>query len=343
MRGAFAKHAPKRGILSKSTIYDIAKMAGVSPSTVSRALQDHPRIGTETKARIQTLARNMGYIPSDVAKSLIANKTWTVGIVITTVADRAVAADIVYGIEKVAQDADYSVFLSNSRNDPQRELAAINTFQRRRVDAIITIASELGEAYSQLDSPIIMVEHQEYGNYHHTISTDSFGGAQTAVNHLIALGHQRIGYIGAINRPVSNTERLNGYKMALEQAQIPVLPELISLPDSHNDYERGQMGLSELLTAKPTAVFCYNDRTTMGLMKACEQLHINIPQHLSVVGFDDIETISYLRPPLTTVRQPRFQMGQMAMQMVLDLLADKIPENRVLPVELVVRQTTARI
>lgn len=335
--------SPKRGILSKSTIYDIAKIAGVSPSTVSRALQDHPRIGAETRARIQTIAKSMGYIPSAVAKSLITNKTWTIGIVITTVADPVVAHNIVDGIEKVAQDEGYSVFLSNSRNDPQRELAVIETFQRRRVDAIITIASELGKAYNQLDRPIIMVEHQEYGNYHHTVSTDSLGGAIAAVNHLIALGHQRIGYVGAIDRPVSNTERLTGYRTALEQAQIPMLPELISLPNTDNDYERGQMGLAEILTAKPTAVFCYNDRTTMGLMKGCEQLHINIPQHLSVVGFDDIETVSYLRPALTTVRQPRVQMGQIAMQMVLDLLAGKVPENHILPVELIVRQTTARI
>lgn len=129
--------------------YDIAKIAGVSPSTVSRALQNHPRIGNETKARIQTLAKSMRYIPSDVAKSLTTNKTWTIGIVKTTVADPVVANDIVDGIEKVAQDAGYSVFLSNSHNDPQRELAVIETFQRRRVDAIITIASELGKAYSQ--------------------------------------------------------------------------------------------------------------------------------------------------------------------------------------------------
>ncbi len=327
------------------SIYDIAKVANVSPSTVSRALQDHPRIGAETKTRIRTLAKEMGYIPSAVAQSLISNRTWTIGVVITTVAD-PVVADIVDGVEQVAQEAGYSVFLSNSRNDPRREVAVVETFQRRRVDAVIDVASRMGRTYSaklnQLDVPIVLIEHQEHNDYHHTISTDNQGGAKVAVEHLLALGHRRIGFVGAIDRPKSNDERLLGYKMTLEQANIPVIPELIALPDSNDDYERGQMGLADMLAAQATAVFCYNDRTAIGLMKGCEQQGLLIPQHLSIVGFDDIQIASYLRPALTTIRQPRVQMGRLAMQMTLGLIDGQEIQNQILPCELVTRQTTAR-
>jgi LacI family transcriptional regulator/LacI family repressor for deo operon, udp, cdd, tsx, nupC, and nupG len=328
------------------SIYDIAKAANVSPSTVSRALQGHPRIGTETKTRIQTLAKKMGYIPSAVAQSLITNKTWTIGMVVTTVAD-PVVADILDGVEEVAQEAGYSVFLSNSRNDPRREVAVVETFQRRRVDAVIDVASRMGSTYSaklnQLEVPIVLVEHQEYNNYHHSVSTDNKGGAKAAIDHLLGLGHRRIGFVGAIDRPKSNDERLLGYKMALEQANIPAIPELISLPDSDHDYERGRLGLADMLAAQATAVFCYNDRTAIGLLKGWVQRGITIPQQLSIVGFDDIGTTSYLRPALTTIRQPRVKMGQIAMQMTLDLLDGQTPENATLPVELIIRQTTAEL
>ncbi|MCA9916444.1 MAG: LacI family DNA-binding transcriptional regulator [Anaerolineales bacterium] len=332
--------------MTRATIYDIAKEAGVSPSTVSRALQDHPRIGVKTRARIQALAKSMGYVPSAVAKSLTTNKTWTIGIIITTVAD-PVLADIVDGIEAVAQEAGYSIFLSYSHNNPERELKVIEIFQRRRVDAIINIASLLGRthkaALEELTIPIVLVENQGYRDYYHQISTDSFGGAKMAVEHLIGLDHQRIGFVGANDRPFSSNERLAGYKKALEQANIPLMPELITIPEANNDYERGQIGLANILAAQPTAVFCYNDRTAIGVMKECERQNIAIPQQLSIVGFDDIMAVSFLRPSLTTIRQPRVQMGKFAMQMILDLLDGQMPSPCILPVELVVRQTTTHL
>lgn len=328
------------------SIYDIAKEANVSPSTVSRALQDHPYIGEKTKARIQNLAREMGYIPSAVAQSLVTNKTWTIGVVITTVADPAVT-EVVDGIEQVAQDANYAVFLSNSRNDPQREVAVVDTFRRRRVDAIIVVASRAGSTYGSLQNqysvPILLVEPQEYGGYYHSILTDNKGGAIQAVEHLIALGHRQIGYIGATDRPKSNNERFLGYKMALTQAKIPVILELISLPDCANDIERGQMGLDDVLAAKATAVFCYNDRTAIGVMNACHQRGIEVPHDLSVVGYDDIEAAAYFKPALTTIRQERFQLGQLAMQMTLNLINEEAVQDKILPCNLVVRQSTAAI
>lgn len=326
------------------SIYDIAKKAQVSPSTVSRALQDHPRIGEKTRARIKILAKEMGYIPSAVAKSLSDNKTWTIGVVIPNVADPFMA-DIVDGVEAIAQEAGYSIFLSNSRKDPQREIGVIETFHRRRVDAILIVASSLEKTYgaqlNQLDAPIVLVGSQQVGERFHNISEDSVNGGIEATNHLLELGHRRIGYIGSIERPKSNSERLRGYKIALENAGVAVQPELISMPDSNNDFERGQLGLAEILQAGATAVFCYNDRTAIGLINACDSHDVSVPKQLSVVGFDDIRLAPYLRPALTTIHQPGVKMGRLATQMTLNVLAGKEVENQILPCNLIVRQSTA--
>ncbi len=333
------------------SIYDIAMKAGVAPSTVSRALQDHPRIGAKTKVRIQALADEMGYVPSAVAKSLVDNKTWTIGVVITTVAD-PVLANMVNGVEEVAHKAGYSVFLSNSRNDSKRETSVIEGFHRRRVDAVIVVASRLGGSYvselDQLNVPVVLIESQKYKDqksigHYHAIDVDNKGGARDAVNHLIELGHRRIGYVGAVDRPRSNNNRMEGYTSALEAAGIPVQQELISIPDADNDYERGELGLEALKSSEVTAVFCYNDRTAIGVMKGCEKHNIEIPEQLSIVGFDDISIAPYLRPSLTTVHQPLFRMGKMAMEMTLKLIHGEEIPNKTFSCELVIRETTAKI
>jgi len=186
------------------TIKDIAKAAGVSHTTVSRALNGNPAISAETTTRIRNLAQQMGYTPSAVAQSLLSQQTWTIGMVITTIADPFVA-QVVQGVEQVAQAADYSVFLTSSHNNPQQELAVVETLQRRRVDAIIVTSSRVGSLYSsqldQIQVPIVLINNQEEGEYLRSVAVDDEQGSQLAVEHLIALGHRRIGYIGTINRP----------------------------------------------------------------------------------------------------------------------------------------------
>jgi len=154
------------------------------------------------------------------------------------------------------------------------------------------------------------------------------------------LGHRKIGYVGAIDRPISNNDRMLGYTTALTQANIPVVLDLISLPYCTDDIERGQMGVTDVLAAKATAVFCYNDRTAIGLMNACGQHGIEVPGMLSVVGFDDIEAATYIKPALTTIRQHLFRLGQAAMQTTLSLINEQDPPDIVLPYNLVVRQST---
>lgn len=329
------------------SIYDIAKKAGVSPSTVSRALEDHPRINIETRKRIQEIAREMDYVPSTVAKSLAANKTWIIGMVLATISDPFMGR-VVEGVEQVAIEAGFNVFISTSQNDRQREIAMIKAFQKRRVDGIIVIASHLSDHYSELlgrsKIPTVLINEQKPGENTHFVMVDDVYGARLAVEHLLTLGHRRIGYVGITNRPRSNQHRLQGYRDALESAGIAFDPALVFTPSGIEDHARiGEAGLGSILSAGATAAFCYNDTTAIGLLSACNKYGIAIPNKLSIIGFDDIDMAAYTFPPLTTVRQPRFELGQHAMQILLKLLDGNTLENQTLPVKLVVRQTTARI
>ncbi|MFN8488273.1 MAG: LacI family DNA-binding transcriptional regulator [Caldilineaceae bacterium] len=329
------------------SIYDIAKKADVAPSTVSRALQDHPRIGAETKARILTLAKEMGYIPSTIAKSLSANQTWTIGMVTASISD-PFTGRVIEGVEQVALEAGYNVLLSTSQGDSQRELAVMEVLQQRRVDGIIGIASHLLNQYrrylDRIQLPILMINEQEPGGAIHSVAVDDVHGARLAVDHLISLGHRRIGYVSVPDRPKSNRLRWQGYQAALQAAGIPVDEVLLFTADAIEDHvKHGQASLQRLLAAGATAVFCYNDAVAIGLLAACHEQGLSLPKDLSVAGFDDIDMATYTFPPLTTIRQPRFELGRQAMLMMLELLDGQRPENRILHGELVVRQTTASI
>lgn len=328
------------------TIKDIAKAAGVSHTTVSRALNGNPAISEKTTARIQRLAQQMGYTPSAVAQSLLTQQTLTIGMVVTTIADPFIV-QVVEGVESVAQAAGYSVFLSSSHNNPDQEMAVVETFQRRRVDAIIVTSSRVGSLYSsqldQIQVPIVLINNQEEGKYLYSVAVDDMQGSQLAVNHLVELGHRRIGYIGVPDRPRSNRRRLSGYQRALENAGITPDPELVFSPDAENDFERGKISLEPLLITGATAVFCYNDVTAIGVLAACHQHKIPVPEELSIVGFDDIEPTVYLAPALTTIRQPRLELGQLAMTMVLDLLNERETHNKKLACELIIRESTVEI
>ncbi|MEM7343164.1 MAG: LacI family DNA-binding transcriptional regulator [Chloroflexota bacterium] len=351
------------------TIKDIAKAAGVSHTTVSRALNNNPVISVKTAERIQALAQEMGYTPSAVAQSLLSRRTQTIGVVVTTIADPFIIR-VVEGIERAARQAGYSVFLTMSHNDPDQEMEVVKTLHRRRVDAIIVTSSRIGSLYrSQLDQieiPIVLINVQEEGHYLHSVTVDDRQGAQLAIEHLINLGHRKIGYIGIPNRPRSNRRRILGYQAAFEQAGLEFNPALIIFPEvesAHEDFhqssflsfikteeDRGQSGyyltqgatiLPTLQTAGATAVFCYNDLLAIGLLAACREQGVAVPDDLSVIGFDNIEPAVYVTPPLTTVRQPRTRLGELATEMALDLLNQKEVQDQVLSGELIVRSSTA--
>ena len=305
------------------SIKDIAKAAGVSHSTVSRALSDSPLIKAETKARIQQLAQEMGYSPDAIARSLVTQRTHTVGVVVTTITDPFVA-EVVQGIEDTAQENDYSVILASSASEPERELAAVEMLRAKRVDSLIVTSSRVGALYlehlERFGVPVVLVNNhnRQSGRYTFSVSVDNQHGGHLATTHLIQRGHRRIGYVSATastrgGGPADHSddaERLAGYRQALDESGITFDPALVVHGNGRVD--GGERALRTLvrLAEPPTAVFCYNDMTAIGLISAVRQTGLSVPEDLAVVGFDDIPLAAHVYPPLTTVAQHQRDMGR---------------------------------
>lgn len=333
------------------SIQDLAKAAGVSHSTVSRALHDSPLISPEVRQRIRQLADEMGYTPNAVAQSLKGRRTNTVGLVVTSIADPFVGR-VVRGIEDVAQAANVSVFLSVSDNDPEREMQVIETFHRRRVDGVISATAQIWGPYTQrlaqIKMPTVLINQQAESEQLHWVEVDDYAGACQAVEHLLTLGHRAIAYLGVGNRRQSNRRRLAAYRDTLSRAGIAVDEDLVRIAPATNrlhsdDVTGAQALLPQLLEAGITAVFCYNDLVAIGALMACRELGLAVPGQLSVVGFDDVEIAGYVTPPLTTIHQPKLRLGEVAMQMLLDMLEGRPVQNHVLPAELVPRASTGPV
>ncbi|HWU38817.1 MAG TPA: LacI family DNA-binding transcriptional regulator, partial [Candidatus Acidoferrum sp.] len=217
--------------MAQVSIKDIAREAGVSFSTVSRALNDNPLISQEVRTRIQTLAREMGYTPNALAQGLQSRMTFAIGLVITTISD-PFFVDVVKGVEEVAREANFSVVLATSNNDPDQEIKIIETFSRRRVDGLIVAASRISSDYTsrleRIRIPVVMINNEAAGGESqqlYSISVDDNAGGRMAVEHLLSLGHRCIGYIGAGNRPGSNARRFKAYQHVLAEHAIDPLPE----------------------------------------------------------------------------------------------------------------------
>ncbi|HEX4747911.1 MAG TPA: LacI family DNA-binding transcriptional regulator [Bryobacteraceae bacterium] len=326
------------------SIKDIARIAGVSHSTVSRALRNSPLIPQPTAERIQQIARERGYAASAVARSLVTRKTHTIGVVVTSIAD-PFNGEIVEGLDEVAHAHGYSIILAMSQANADQEIAVVQSFRERRVDGIIVASSRVGSLYlpllSEMQIPIVLLNNQSPRTLAHSVTIDNVDGAYQATTHLIGLGHTRIGYLADQFGLQSDSERLKGYKKALKEGGLPFLSELVAAGDGKTNGAR-EAATKLLPIAAATAVFCYNDMSALGVLEAASEVGLRIPEDLSVVGFDDIFFAKHLLPPLTTVRQPKREIGQAAMSRLVGLLAGTLTDSQtVFKGELIVRESTA--
>jgi DNA-binding LacI/PurR family transcriptional regulator len=327
------------------SIKDIARLAGVSHSTVSRALRNSPLIPAATTERIQRIARENGYSVSAIARGLRNRRTDAIGVVVTTIAD-PFNGEIVAGIEEEANRNEYSVILANSQADPDREIAVVRSFQERRVDGIIVASSRVGALYlpvlSELNIPTVLLNNQHPSEFVHSIKIDNREGACLATEHLVSLGHRRIAYLGDNHGLQSDVERFEGYCQGLTQAGLPCAPELTVRGDGKPAGAEEASHILLGLAGRPTAIVCYNDMSALGIYREAAQRGLRIPQDLSLVGFDDLYFAPYVQPPLTTIAQPRTQMGVQAMSLLLALMrGEEISKSIVIRGELLLRGSTA--
>ncbi len=328
-----------------TSLQEIAQKAKVAPSTVSRALSDRESVrgnlSQETVVRIRSLAEKMGYVMNANARGLKARLTKLIGIIVTSDRD-PFWSRIIEAATNEAAEMGWSTLLAYSGNAPRDEIEVIKTFQGRRVDGIVVAASGVGkdskehiQQLLQCDAPIVLVNRQGQGMYDgfHYVGVDDQRGAEMATRHLIQKGHESIAYFGLKDREHSNYRRERGYLRALEDARIVHAEALIytgrlgeGLPMEDGiavGKELVRQIEGELKRGAITAIFCFNDVLAIGALLQCQALGINVPAQCSIVGFDGLPMTTITTPPLTTIKQPREQIGRHAIRLLLSIVGSE--------------------
>jgi DNA-binding LacI/PurR family transcriptional regulator len=323
------------------TIKDIAQIAKVSPSTVSRALHDHPRISEETRNKIQELARELGYIPSQIARNLVTKKSATIGVVIPEFSDPFYMG-ILAGIEDIAIANKFDLIVGSFERDLQRKRKLFENFEEKWLAGLVIAGTLVDDAYlahNRRALPAVLINKP---NYPYAVDIDQERGSHQAISHLFELGHRRIAYIGLGIGSESENRRFEGYCKALTDNDLIYDPEL--LVNGNGRIAGGVIATKKLFSQPnpPTAIFCYNDRTAIGAIHALHQSGLRVPTDVSIVGFDDLDIASYVNPPLTTVRQPNVELGRLAATMLFDRINNEPVRPQKLKPQLIIRQSTGR-
>jgi len=310
-------------IQEKTTIYDIAKKLNVTPSTVSRALSDHPRISKKTKERVKEVANALNYQQNSIAAALRSGRTKTLGVIVPTV-NRTFFSSLIRGIEQVARTAGYHVMICQSNDDPTLEKDIINTLLGAQVDGIIASLAKSTNDYSHYENlkvaetPLVMVDRATNISNTSTVVIDDFLGAYTAVEHLIHQGCRRIAHFGGSLHLDIYKNRFQGYQQALLDNGISYDENLVICSDL--ELQDGRAGMKALLklSEPPDAVLSASDYAAVGAMEVLKERGINIPDEVALVGFMNELFTAFTEPKLSSINQQSEQMGQIAAHVFLE-------------------------
>lgn len=333
--------------MSTPTIDDVAVAAGVSKATVSRVLGGKfTHIRPATRQRVEDAITALGYRPSAVARSLSSRRTFTIGMLVSDVAN-PFYADVIHGVEDAAIGAGYNVLLANTNYDVNRGLALIRSLVDRRADGVLVMSSSVSDDW--LDELVVSNTAAVVLDWAgrrmpgvSTIEVDFAPGIKEAAAMLVSYGHRRFAHVaGPLNLKTSR-DRRDAFLSGLAAGGIRPEDVLIATGDLTIDGGRQAWQLLAEQRRAPTAVFCANDLMALGVLSAARSDGLRVPGDLSIVGLDDIWLASQFDPPLTTVALPRYEIGLLAADMLFGLLADREPERRVVSTSLVVRKSTGR-
>ncbi|MFC5651290.1 LacI family DNA-binding transcriptional regulator [Paenibacillus solisilvae] len=313
--------------MNDSTIIDVARRAKVSVATVSRVLNSSSAVSPKTKTRVLKAIKEMNYTPNAMAKNLRSSKTMTLGVVVSDILV-SYYAEIIKGIENTAIPFHYNILICDAQNRKEKELEYMSLVKNRTVDGMILVAPLLTNQelihLAEEGYPIgIVGRFIDHPNIP-CIYTDNVKASHEVVNHLIEEGHEKIAFLSGYADAVDSYERLEGYMKSLRDAGRPFIPELI---ENGNFNETGGYDAFRRLLAKNigfTAVFAANDEMALGVYKACEELSIEIPSQMAVVGVDNNRISKYISPKLSTVDQPKFTMGALLAEKLIDQLNDNV-------------------
>lgn len=329
-----------------ANIREVAKRAGVSVATVSRVLNNSDLVSEETRERVLKAIKDLNYHPNLLGRNLRRLKTKMVLALMPNVSNPFYAR-VVKGIEDVAHKNGYNVMLCNTDSDPEREKAYLDLLKNKLADGVILMASVMGKDELTLlaeNYPVVQCCEYIEGAGASYVSIDNFSAAYKAVKHLINLGHRRIALITCKNDFISTRQRETGYRKALEDANIEFDENLIKYGDY--SFKSGMRAARQLLSLeeKPTAIFAISDIMAIGAIKALKEEGFKAPEDVAVVGFDDISFASMYDPALTTVSQPKYDLGCIAMEVLLKHIEGELedPQRIFLEHELVIRESTVK-
>ncbi|MBI5564673.1 MAG: LacI family DNA-binding transcriptional regulator [Chloroflexi bacterium] len=327
------------------TIQEVAEKAGVSPTTVSHVINNSRVVADETRQRVEAAMEELHYRPNALARSLRRGQTHTLGLILPD-SSNPFFAEIGHSIEAAAFEQGYSVVLCNTEGDLAKEALYVDVLSKKQVDGIIFVAA--GEQTDSLRAllhhklPVVVVDRDLPDVEIDAVLTDNRQGGYLATKHLIDLGHTRIGCIAGPSHLTPSAQRVIGYRDALTEAGLPIVDDLITRGDFHP--ESGYLAARSLLDGPtaPTAIFACNDLMALGALRAVAEHGRRVPANFAIVGFDDIELASFTSPPLTTIAQPKSDLGRLAVQWLIERIADKArPARReLLPTRLIVRGTS---
>ncbi|MGA8116648.1 MAG: LacI family DNA-binding transcriptional regulator [Actinocatenispora sp.] len=329
-----------------TTIYDVARAAEVSPATVSRVLNGKQTVDDELAERVRDAARQLDYRPNAVARNLRRSRTSLWAVIISDINNPFFTA-LVRGVEDVAQSAQYSVVLCNADENPDKEASYISAVLSEQMAGVIISPTHLSTHIGRLlgaHAPVVAIDREVDGAAIDTVLVDNEHGARLATAHLIEQGYQRVACITGPHEVTTASERLRGYQAALRDAGRTVDPGLVRYANFRE--AGGHAAMTDLLDsgARPDAVFAGNNLMTVGALECLAERGLAVPSEVAVVGFDDVPWAGFLRPPLSTVSQPTYELGRTAANLLLQRIADPgRPASRItLHTELHVRGSSRR-
>jgi LacI family transcriptional regulator len=327
----------------KPTIYTVAEKAGVSIATVSRVLNDKPKVRERTRARVLRVMKELGYQPSAAARGRAVNGTEIVALVFPEV-DGPVYSELMHAVVSEIRQYSYSLLVYGTLGKDDADAGFLHLLPTK-ADGLILANRAVSDRYvhhlHQEGIPFVLLEYAMEEITADSVAVDMGGGAFSAVEHLLQHGHSQVAFIGDPAHSSNKDARFEGYRQALEAHGIPLLPRLVQRGDYVQPSGYQAMGLLLDRLAPPLAVFVANDQMAIGAYEAIRGRGLTIPDDVAIIGFDDIQMACRMQPPLTTVRQPIRQLGSLAIQKLLRRIEDPeaAAETIVLPTELVIRQS----
>ncbi|WP_407333548.1 substrate-binding domain-containing protein [Enterovibrio sp. 27052020O] len=321
-----------------ATMKDIAKLAGVSTSTVSHVINKTRFVSDEIAERVNSAAKELKYYaPSALARSLKISRTNTFGMIVTT-STNPFFGEVVKGVERSCYLAGYNLILCNTEGDAKRMKASIETLMQKRVDGFILMCSTLEGEYTEVlerlsSVPVVVMDWGPISLPCDKIQDNSLRGGYLATKHLIEKGHKDIGCITGPLIKHQAKMRYEGFKRAMKEAQLPIKSHWVVEGDF--ECEGGYQALEQFQNgaSMPSAIFAGNDMMAMGLMNAAQAHGISVPDDLSIMGYDDIHIAKYMSPSLSTVHQPKYRLGKAAVDALIQRINHKDSERQIVELE----------